>query len=158
MNLDKELTLLKGKVVEAFNDVPYPKGVLTPHECVECQDLRKTFENEDWKTIDKQIIEKNYGQMPLFSAEAFHYFFPSYLIYSLENFNDNFVLEFTIYALIPSKKDLKERFDYWKERFQYFSNEQMETIYQFLAIFNENKDYLNFYEDINVERLKSVRE
>lgn len=158
MNLKDKLNLLRRSITEAFMDVQHPKGNLAPHDCAECQDLRKTFANKNWKNIDRKIIEKNYDQLPLFSAEAFHYFLPSYLIYSLENFNNNFVLEFTIYALNPSKKDLKGSFEYWKERFQYFSIEQMETIYQFLAIIDENQDYLNRYERISIDRLKSVRD
>ncbi len=159
MNIEDKLTMLKQKVLQAFANVPYPKGILAPHECEECLELRETFKDQNWKTIDQKIIEKNYGQLPLFSSEAFHCFLPAYLIYSLENFNDNLICEFTIYALSPSKKDLKESFDYWKERFQYFTDEQMEMIYQFLDLVNENKDsYFISFENISAERLKSVRD
>lgn len=124
------------KVLSAFDGVPYPKGVIAPHECEECWELENTFENKNWKTIDDKIVEENFSNLSLFSSEAFNYFLPAYLTYSLKNFNDNFVCEFTIYALTPNNNGL----DYWNYRFEKFTDEQMNVIYDFLSLVLEKSD------------------
>lgn len=142
-----QLENLKRKIIEAFTDVSYPNGVIAPHECDKCRKLRKTFYRKNWKTIDSKILEENYSKLPLFSSEAFQYFLPAYLIYSLENFNDNDVCEFTIYNLSESEKELKENLDfyrkYFQERFGNFTMEQVNSIYEFLSLVEseENEDF-----------------
>lgn len=152
MNLEKKLESLKNRVLKSFADVQYPKGIIAPHECDECFDLRKTFKNQNWKTIDTKIIEENYSQLPLFSDEAFHYFLPAYLIYSLENFNDaddNMVCEFTIYGVSPSKTGIREDLDYWKYKFSNFTIEQINLIYDFLDLVKANEsESFRFFDKI----------
>jgi len=162
MSIPKEqLETLKLKIIEAFADVPYPKGVIAPHECDECQDVRKTFAELDWKTIDQQILENNYDKLPLFSPEAFHFFLPAYLIYSLKHFEDKYneVPEFTIYTLTPDKS-LKENPTCWQEKFENFTLEQFNLIYDFLDLAKENKEFESFITNIKrgKERLKEFIE
>ncbi len=136
--------ILKQKIIESFAAVPYPNGVIAPHECDKCLDLRETFVNENWQTIDSKILEENYSKMPLFSSEAFHYFLPAFLIYSLDNFNDNLVCQFTIYTLSSSEKEIKESYDYWQKywqsRFENFTLEQINLIHEFLNLVEFKKD------------------
>ena len=77
---ETQLKALKQKIVSAFENVLYPKGDIISHECDECREVRKTFANLAWKTIEPQILENNYDKLPLFSPEAFHFFLPAYLI------------------------------------------------------------------------------
>lgn len=159
MKLEGKLNELKHQIIEAFENVPYPKSGIALHECDECRELRESFTGQNWRTISSKIVEKHYGQIPLFSDEAFPYFLPAYLIYSLENFNDNLVCEFTIYALTPTKKQIRENFDYWKEKFQKFDNKQMDTIYEFLYLIKENEENIFGYNfGINVKRLENFKE
>jgi len=137
---ESELEILKQKIALAFTNVSYPKAEIAPHDCDECREVSRTFANQDWKTISSKILEENYGNISLLSSEAFHYFLPAFLIYSLNNFNDNFVCEFTIYSVSPSKKDIKERLDFWQYKFEHFSLEQINVVYEFLDLVEMKKD------------------
>lgn len=162
MTTSKEkLDALKQKIVQAFEDVCYPTSEIATHECEECRGVRRTFADLNWKTIEPTILEENFGIIPLFSPEAFHYFLPSYLIYSLNHFSEkrtNEVLEYTIYAVAPTNKDLKERMEYWQERFQDFGGEQIDCIYKFLETIEADRDFYNFEKQVrngkqNLKRL-----
>ncbi len=85
---ETQLETLKQKIVSAFGDVLYPKGDIVSHECDECCEVGRIFANLDWKTIEPQFLENNYDKLPVFSPEAFHFFLPAYLIYSLEHFEE----------------------------------------------------------------------
>jgi len=158
----KQLETLKQKVISAFADVPYPKGKIAPHECEECCDVSKTFANKNWKTIKPTILEENPCVMPLFSSEAFHFFLPAYLVYSLEHFSEKYdtVCEFTIYAVTPDKKSIKNNSDYWREKFKDFTLEQMDCIYEFLDFVREDENFDRFFKEIEIgkENLKEFIE
>lgn len=137
---EEQLEILKQKVTSSFANVAYPKDEIAPHDCDECRGVRKAFANQNWKTINSKILEENYDKLPLFSPEGFHYFLPAFLIYSLTDFNDNLVCEYTIYTLSPSKKDIKERLNFWQYRFEHFTLEQINLIYEFLDLVEMKKD------------------
>lgn len=149
--LPESLKELKKKVVEAFDNVTYPEGFIIEHECKECLEVRKAFLNKDWKEITPKILQENYDKLPLFSPEAFHYFLPAYLIYSLENFVFEDVCEFTLYTLTPDK-DIKSRPTWWQEKFKYFTLEQFNLIYEFLELAVEVEEFA--YHKTNIERGK----
>lgn len=153
------LETLKQKIFASFENVPYPKGRIAPHECDECNDVCKTFKNKDWKTISPEILEENYGIIPLFSPEAFQYFLPAYLSYSLESFYEesDTVCEFTIYAIAPTNNDVKERMEYWRDKFANFTSEQMNCIYDFLDIARIDENFKVSTKEISVGR-QNLRE
>jgi hypothetical protein len=147
---EEQLEILKQKVKIVFADVPYPKGIIAPHECDECQEVRRTFKNKNWKTIEPEILEENFGIIPLFSSEAFHFFLPAYLIYSLEHFSEKYdtVCEYTIYAVTPDKKSIKNTSNYWQEKFKEFTLEQMNCIYEFLDLVREDENFERFIKEV----------
>lgn len=157
----KQLETLKQKVILAFANVPYPESDLVRHECEECRDIRKAFTNLDWKTIDSKLLEENFGSLSFFSPEAFHFFLPAYLVYSLEHFEDDFneVPEFTTYTLTPDK-EIKENPGWWQERFENFTKEQFNLIYDFLDLAKSNEEFDEFITSIirGKERLKEFVE
>lgn len=159
MTLEEKLKSLKQRTLDAFADVPHPNGNIAPHECEECFEVRKAFRSKIWKTIDDKILEENFDKLPLFSSEAFYYFLPAYLIYSFENFDDNDVCEFTIYALSPNKDSLRDDFDYWKERFENFTDKQIEIICEFLTLVDEDiVGEFRSFERIRIDKLKKLKE
>ena len=149
-----QLEALKQKIFKSFETVPYPKGTIAPHECDECREVRKTFINQNWKTISPEVLEENHGKLPLFSAEAFRYFLPAYLIHSLDNFGENCdtTCEFTIYALTPSNKSIKTELDYWQNKFSEFNLEQMSCIYEFLDFVRIDENFENFVNEVSTGR------
>lgn len=151
---ENQLEKLKQRIFKAFEDVPYPKSTIAPHECDECRDVRKTFAGKNWKTIPAAILEENYGIIPLFSPEAFNYFLPAYLIHSLGNFGEKYdtTCEFTIYAVSPDNEDIKNRLDYWKQKFADFTTEQMNCIYEFLDFVRIDENFESFVNEVATGR------
>jgi hypothetical protein len=143
-----QLETLKHKIIDDFADVPYPKGVIAPHNCEECREVTTVFANKNWKTIEPEILEDNFGVIPLFSPEAFHFFLPAFLIYSLEHFLEkyNTVCEFTIYAVSPNKETI-ERSNYWQQKYRHFNLEQMNSIYEFLVCIRKHENFESFSEE-----------
>lgn len=147
------LEALKQKIFASFENVPYPKGRIAPHECGECDDVCKTFKNKNWKTISPEIIEEYHGIIPLFSPEAFQYFLPAYLNFSLNNFDGyDTVCQFTIYATAPDNKSVQERLEYWRDRFARFSSEQMSCIYEFLDLARIDENFERSAKEISIGR------
>jgi hypothetical protein len=144
---------LKQKILKSFDNASYPNESIAPHECEECRAVRKSFKNQNWKTITPQILEENYGIIPLFSPEAFRYFLPAYVIYSLDHFDEyGTVCEFTIYALTPDNQSIKDRLDYWQEKFADFTLEQMNCIYEFLDFVRIDENFQNSVNSVSTGR------
>jgi hypothetical protein len=138
---------LRSEIIKAFAEVEQPaKNNIALHECEECRDARKNFTNIKWQEANDKLLESNYDKIPLFSPEAFHYFLPAYLLYTLNNFDDEFsdVCEFTLFAVTPDKSREDESGNvssYWKEKFSSFTFAQMNVIYQFLELARQNPIY-----------------
>lgn len=149
MLFEKKASALRIKILDSFSDFPVPeKNQVAPHDCCECNELRETFAGLDWKRIDKQIIEENFSQIPLFSPEAYHYFLPAFLLYVLDNFApSSLVLEFTLYALCPSTDERMKK--YWQERGRTFTKEQINILYEFLELIRAQPETHAYYQDID---------
>lgn len=153
----KKIEHLKNEIIKAFSETEQPaKDNIALHECEECRSVRKEFANVKWQEASNKLLENNFGQIPLFSPQAFNYFLPAYLLYTLNNFDDKFskVCEFTLYALTPNKTWKNENGDissYWIEKFSLFTFAQMNCIYEFLTLAKQNPIYT--YNDANsIER------
>ncbi len=97
---------LKSEIVKAFAEVEQPpKDNIALHECEECRGVRSDFAKVKWRETSSELLERNYDKIPLFSPAAFNYFLPAYLLYTLNNFDDELsdVCDFTLYALTPDK-------------------------------------------------------
>ena len=133
----KKIEHLKKEIIRTFSQTKQPdKNNIALHECEECRGLMKDFANVRWQNIKSELLEKSYDKLPLFSSQAFNYFLPSFLTYTLNNFDDEFsnVCEFTLYAVTPDKnwKDKDGKIsDYWIEKFSSFTDQQMKVIFNF---------------------------
>ena len=99
-----EIDQLKNDIKEAFKDLDPPESTnIALHECEECAGVRQAFANLRWQELDEDFLKENFGVIPLFSPEAFRYYLPAYLLYTLENFDDKYseICEFTLYAITP---------------------------------------------------------
>jgi hypothetical protein len=125
---------LKAKVEAAFADVPRPAaGGLVRCDCWECAGLAKSFDGLGWRDVGAELLERNHDQLPLFSPAAFRHFLPAYLLHSLAHFENAGVCEYTLYALTPGKETEGEA-EHFRERFEPFTPEQMEAVYDFLGL------------------------
>jgi hypothetical protein len=156
---------LKRELRDAFSETRPPAGgEIVEHECDECRGIERDFAGVRRPEAPAELIEKNYDKLPLFSAAAFHYFLPAYLLYALEHFDDEFsdVPQFTLYALTPGKtwKDPDGQISsWWIERFRAFTPAQMNLIYRFLELARENPIYRNEIRSIEraFGRLKKIK-
>jgi hypothetical protein len=162
----EKIERLKNEIIKAFSETEQPaKDNIALHECEECRSVRKDFANVKWQEASNKLLENNFGQIPLFSPQAFNYFLPAYLLYTLNNFDDEFsdVCGFTLYALTPDKTWKNKNGDissYWIEKFSLFTSAQMNCIYQFLALAKQNPIYR--YDNANSiekapDRLKEIK-
>lgn len=151
-----KLETLKAKVIEEFNNLTYPKGFITEHECEECFGVRKTFLNKDWKQITPRALQENYDKLPLFSPEAFHCFLPAYLIYSLENFTADEVCDFVVYGLMVRSDKNQDSTEYQKRRFECFTKKQISIVSEFVDLAIQSDEYDIFIQEL--ERGKKLLE
>lgn len=141
-------------IFEAFAEVPHPERNVAPCGCGECRDLERAFHDASsgasWQTLPPSFIEDHFGDLPLFSPEAFHYVLPAYLVHALRNYDneDSNVREWTIYTLTPGKEPDSKKL--WRvARFSPFTAEQMRVIYEYLALIRRDPDAYDFYKDID---------
>lgn len=148
---DRKLEDLKQKIKTAFADVLYPKEKISGYDNEEGREIEAAFSNNEWKTIKPQILNEYYDIIPLLSPEAFHFFLPAYLLYSLDHFSGfETTTEFTIYAVTPTKSDVKDSLEYWKQKFEKFNSEQMMCIYEFLDLVKEDENFELFFEEVEI--------
>jgi hypothetical protein len=113
---------LTDKIDQAFSNVPYPgdeKVASCP--CPECEDVRRDFCGQTPATIESEVIAHNFESLRLFSPEAYQFFLPAYLLYSINDL-DSDVLVWVLFSLArPSKGHLR-----------LFSNPQKEAVLEFV--------------------------
>ena len=163
----EKVKYLKKEIFRYFSEVEQPdENKIALHECEECRGVRKDFADIKWQEARTELLEKNYDKLPLFTPQAFNYFLPAFLIYTLNNFDDSFseVLRmlFTLYALTPGKswKDKNGKIsNYYIQQFALFTFTQMNVIYQFLVLAKENPMYMNDITSIerSFDRLKAIK-
>ena len=162
--LDQEqVENLKNQIFKTFADTKQPaKEDIALGDYEQCKEMRNDFAGIKWQEISDELLLKQYDAIPLFTPQAFIYFLPAFLIYTLKNFDSHSLLgEFTIYALTPDKKwNLDNMKSYWTERLSLLSNKQMEVIYDFLDLAKQNPIYEYEFNSIGkkiFDRLKVIR-
>lgn len=155
---------LKSKIFESYAGTKQPaKDDIVSHNCEQCQEMRKDFAGIKWQEVNDELLERNYDKIPLFSPQAFVYYLPAFLVYTLNNFDSHSVIgEFTIYALTPDKKwnQDEESLSYWTEKFSFFTDEKMNAVYDFLELSKQNPVYEYEFDSISkkvFDRLKSIK-
>ena len=147
--MNKEIEALRKQLLTVFASVKPPrKSHITQHMCEECVELRETFSDLKWDSIQPTILDSNWGQLPLFSPAAFHYFLPAYILRCLDNFDpDNLVCEFTLYSLCPTSTTEDDK--KWNlERFQLFTEEQKKAIGSFLKLAKTSDKFSDFHDEL----------
>ena len=116
--------------------------------CEECDELRDTFSDLKWDSIQQTILDSNWGQLPLFSPAAFHYFLPAYILRCLDNFDpDNLICEFTLYSLCPTSTTEDDK-KWHSERYQLFTEDQRKAIGSFLKLAKTSDEFSDFHDEL----------
>jgi hypothetical protein len=89
------------------------------------------FRNIKWTGVDHLLLKRCYDIPYLFSPVAFHYYFPSFIVCSLKNFDDvELLVSLTIrFFHFPENE---EWMDWRKKRFDLFDAKQWQMILQWL--------------------------
>jgi len=123
MTKKSDIETILNEIRSVFPQDPIPiKSNIISHECEECFALRDAFSEYKWHEVPRKTIEIHYQDIPLFTKEAFRYYIPTFLSYSLtrkEPTNEEWVsdlppvlfsskyqpvLDFTIYSLREKAK------------------------------------------------------
>ena len=137
---------LRAKVIEAFSSTPHPgERNVTGHPCEECHELRDTYGPLTWDTVPSEIIDQNFGQLPLFTPEAYRYFLPAYLLRCLDiDDPDNLVCEFVIYSLTPDDTDDNQK-QWIADRHNLLDREQKGAVAAFLKHILDTEAFKDFH-------------
>lgn len=136
---------LQKKIISVFEKsrIQIHDNEIISHHCEECNLLKSHFKNTEHLQLQGDMIKAHFDSLPLLTPKALRYFFPNYLIYSLEN-PDSLVCEFTIYQLIGSSVR-----DSPLSQFQLFNHEELEVIKDFIVYLKNSEIYAEFQNEID---------
>jgi hypothetical protein len=99
---------LEDQIRSAFEAVEYPGDeCLVSENYGEYLDVRRDFRQRHWKAITERMLERNSSSLAFMTTEAFRFYLPAYLIYSLsEKGNNSVVVDTTVSALCPRDNPL----------------------------------------------------
>lgn len=155
LKLSVEVRNTAFSIRKAFEDVPPSKTIreIAPHECPECDELGRALLGRHYYDLPPSVIDYFYEALPLLSPQALHHYLPAWLLRALDNPGGN-VIEFTVYHLSPSMKQMAEAKGYFEERFAVFDSAQRKSIRDFL---HDVEDYqLWVGHEGEIERAKAL--
>src|ERR1035441_5091698 len=121
---------LKQTIAQAFADVPYPGddriAKCSRTECDECAGIRWGLRGLTPSLISPYVLEYHHSALALLFPEAFHYFVPMYMCYSVEHPQSE-VAFFTRQNLGEANYDESDL-----KRFCLFTTHQREAVIAFL--------------------------
>jgi hypothetical protein len=136
---------LQTKIEAAFSGIepPLPENIARYNEYPEGRAIRRVFRGENWRTIPAKKLEWGFDKLPLLTPDAFHYFLPAFMLYSLQK-PEGEVCLFVLYALAYNKNEDKY---WWQESLDKFTNNQKTACNWFLRWLLLNPEYRDYDED-----------
>ncbi len=136
---------LSRKIKEAFEDVSPPADDELLHpDCMDDCDILQFYGGVSRQEFSDDMIVYNYAALTAFSAKAFRYYLPAYLLWTLRNRDSiEYVGEATLRALDPGTSD-EMLHDFRKSHFAGFNRNQIEAVKAFLMGFSEWPDLHEF--------------
>jgi len=156
MTSESERLALQAEVRSAFAGVVRPaEDLIALHQCPECDALRAAFAHESWDAMSDDLIERNELALPLLSPDAFAYFLPAYLLYSLDHLSCTAgVTEMTVYAVSPSAGANANLENWTQERIAPFTDQQARVIDRFLELAERDEELGSYMSDIAERRVR----
>ena len=124
---DLSIENLRTSIEEAFANVepPDPENVIQ-HDCPECRAVRRVFRHEQWRSIKPNKVEWGHDKLPLFTPQAFQYFLPAFMLYSVAD-PSSIVCQLVVDILLHEERD-----DWWQKRLDKFTPNQKAACRLFL--------------------------
>lgn len=155
--MEEHLELLRREIEEAFSDVPYPgDNNIVSHKCWECDEILETMRGthwKDWVTGPPENCRELMGALFLLTPEAYRFYFPAYLIHSIEYYEDSNI-DSVISSLIPPNllpshapkpEDMKEVMKQFPETFEPGDLEKVMASFHKLTTPEEKKRSAEYY-------------
>jgi len=76
--MDLNAALIDRKLLAAFPPLAV-EGVVIPHECEECNELRRRLTKVTWHDLSVEFVRSHDGSLPLLSHAAYVAFLPAWL-------------------------------------------------------------------------------
>lgn len=125
-----ESEILLKKIERAFpHGLPPKEEEIALHQCIECDELRKTFVEYDAASLPNHVIDANFDKLVFLSPIAIRAYLGCYLRRSIELgtlWND--VTQFVLYSLSPKHEDWPS----YAERFSLLDQEQIKLLKAFI--------------------------
>jgi hypothetical protein len=129
------------EIKAAFSGLSPPDDARLLHpQCKDDGDIMDFYGALDrWQLTDDTIIS-NYAAPSFFSKEAFQYFMPAFMIWSLNHYDtDEYAPESTIRAFDPTNGG-PGLFEFQISKFALFTEQQRAAVVQFLHAFSADPD------------------
>ncbi len=135
------------KIRAAFSYVsPLKDEELLHPECMDDTDILEFYGGVKWEDMSYQNVVYSYAAPSAFSARAFQYYLPAYLIWSLSNQDTvEVVIESILMSLNPGT-DREHLHDFRKSKFALLDDDQLNVVHEFLHHFSEDEEYANLAE------------
>ena len=142
---EETIASLKQRTLEAFPQVPPPNfEEITFHGCEECDGVRNDFKDVAWWMASDKLVYANFGQLPLFTPKAYHYYLPAYIFCSFVQRDHDTVIEYLIYSWSPSSDSSKA---FWAQRRAILTDEQKELVRDILRAVIEDESLVYHHKD-----------
>lgn len=145
----EKATHLRAKIEQHFASAKQPsKEHITECDCWECLELRDRLSKVSGRYLDAETLKTNLV-LPLLSPEAFIFFLPAYILFSIDNPRDEAgIYEHTVNVLTPGKDDDSSA-AFYISRLRLFTTEQLQVILEFLDLVASDPESFLFYTNID---------
>lgn len=136
------------EIESAFSGVRVPgdEEILHPL-CRDDGDIVDFYGVDDRRQLTDDIIIGNYAAPSFFSKEAFQYYMPAFMIWSLKHRDTvEYVVESTIRAFDPTSSDAK-MYAFQVSKFALFTEPQRAAVVRFLRSYSADADLASIARD-----------
>lgn len=142
MGVDPEIVrTIIAEIEAAFSGMSAPGDAKLLHPlCMDDGDIKDFYGVLDRGQLTDDIIINNYAAPSFFSMEAFQYFMPAFMIWSLKHHDSiEYVTESTIRAFYPTSEEPK-MCEFQVSKFTLFTERQCAAVVKFLQSFSSDPD------------------
>lgn len=118
----------------AFGSLMPPGDAALLHpRCMDDNDIAEFYGTPDWRDLPDDLLVRNYAALSFFSAEAFRYYLPAFMVWSLRHSDSpEYLVEATLRAFDPGS-DAEALRAFQVSKFTLFDAAQRRAVVAFLG-------------------------